>query len=219
MREHARSAVRPRIAFVVALASLACAALGRADGDDSRARATLDVQRLAAQDLAAEALRRAGIAAGERVWLRVDAADDRWITEQAFLRAASAAGAAIGVGDSAGQGTRVEVHAPVVRVRYGDAWQDGLFGRALTERTVAVEFSCTILPAGGGEVRLADQFTKSITDTVRVDDIASLETASVRSTQGEPPRESFLDRIAEPFLIVGATGVAVYLLFNIRTSP
>jgi hypothetical protein len=219
MPESAASIARHRVFLLVAFASLLCAAGVRADGDDLPARATLDLQRTAAEGLASEALHRAGIAAGERLQLRVDAAQDRWITEQAFLRAAQAMGAAVTMGDSVSGAVRVDVHAPVLRARYGDAWQDGMFGRAMTERTISVEFSCVVLPAGGGEVRLTDHFARTITDTVRVDDIASLETASVQSTQGAPPRETFLDRIAEPFLIVGATGVAVYLLFNIRTSP
>lgn len=177
---------------------------------------TLDLQRALVMELASRVLERSSIGHGERILVRVDAVPERWITEQAFLQAARAGGYEVSLSDTTTP-VAVELRAPAVGVRYSDSFQDGFLGTRKTVRTVWAGFSCVVSAAPRGDVRLSYAFASSISDTVRVDDIPSLESSSVRSTQGSPPSDGFLDRIVEPFIIVGATGVAVYLLFNIRS--
>src|ERR1043166_2546268 len=54
-------------------------------------------------------------------------------------------------------------------------------------------------------------------DTVAVDEVQGLELAAAKTTHGELPSESFLDRVLEPVVIIGATGVSIYLFFHVRS--
>jgi hypothetical protein len=179
--------------------------------------ATLDVQRGMVGKLAAEVLGRSSLAAGEKIFIRVEPAADSWITQEAFVQSARAAGHEVLLADSAAA-VRIEIRAPSVNVRYSDAFQDGLFGTRWSVRTAGAGFSCLVARGSERRVVVSDAFTASASDTVRVDDLPALESSSVASTRGAAPSEGFIDRIVEPFIIVGATGVAVYLLFNIRSS-
>jgi hypothetical protein len=204
------------------LCGLACAlilltgARAQAFQAPAASRPNLDLQRELSTKLFAEVLGRSSLAAGERLYLRIEQVPEGWIAEQAFLQAARGAGFAVTLADSTAPVT-VDLRAPSTSVRYSDAFDDDVLGERRAVRTVSASFSCIVSASPRHDVRYSGAMSESLSDTVRVDEISSLESAGVKSTQGVPPSDSFIDRIVEPFVIVGATGVAVYLLFNIRS--
>ena len=169
--------------------------------------------------MATDLLARSGIAQGERIVLRVDAAPESWITRQSFAAALQQAGHVVAVADSAQrpEGTTIDIRAPSLSVRYTEPTEEGLFGTRRVRRTVSAEVSCLVTSLPAGTVRLSETVTRALSDSVRVDAVPGIESPGIGSTHGELPQDRFIDRIVEPFVIVGATGIAVFLLFNIRS--
>ena len=111
------------------------------------------------------------------------------------------------------------LHVPSaqLQVQYANMFKDGIFGTKLAERTITVQLSSQLKNQITNEILYSGTLSQNSTDTVSVDDIESLEDETIKVSQGEMPSETFLDRFIEPFVIVGATGVAIYLLFHIRS--
>jgi hypothetical protein len=104
-----------------------------------------------------------------------------------------------------------------LNVRYNNMFKDGIFGAKHVEREVSVQYSSDLRNQLTDEILSSGTHSRMYTDTVAVDDIGSIENESINVTRGELPSEAFLDRFIEPFVIIGATGVAIYLLFHIRS--
>jgi hypothetical protein len=68
-----------------------------------------------------------------------------------------------------------------------------------------------------GKILWAKSKGASLVDTVYVDDIPNLQVSSERIAKGVMPQRSAMEKFIEPFIIVGAAGVAVYLFFTIRS--
>lgn len=112
---------------------------------------------------------------------------------------------------------RLEIFSSEMNVRYGNIFRDGMFGTQTVPRnvSVSVQYKCADLRT---EQIVADGiFRKSAVDTVLVDEIPSLENPGVKSTHGDVPSGQFLDKIVEPFIIIGSAGVIVYLFFHVRS--
>ncbi|MBI5475163.1 MAG: hypothetical protein HY964_00315 [Ignavibacteriales bacterium] len=103
-------------------------------------------------------------------------------------------------------------------VYYGDAIGGNIFGASKTVREVSVELSLTIKNNFTNEIFVNSLFKSSLKDTIDISSIEDVENKSIPLTQAPPPQRSFLNRYAEPFLILGATGVAVFLFYNVRTK-
>ena len=69
-----------------------------------------------------------------------------------------------------------------------------------------------------GEILSSKSISEEISDTVSVDDISTVEDPNINITHAELPTEPFIDKFVEPFVIIGATGVAVYLFFHVRSQ-
>jgi hypothetical protein len=195
---------------------------GRAEGGDSlrpTARNLEKLQRLL-DGAATEIASRSHSMAGDTVELRVSAGADSWVVENALLRALKALGCTAFVTRataSPGSGLRWEIGPATMDVRYDKMFRDGLFGAKKVRRTVSVSMSYQTLKSRGGEISSADVIERAAVDTVAVDEVPDLEHADLKSTRGELPSDQFLDKVIEPFIIIGATGVAVYLLFHVRS--
>jgi hypothetical protein len=102
-------------------------------------------------------------------------------------------------------------------VWYGDSFTLGMFGARRCRRTVEVGVQGTAVDPLTRKVRWAGTVSRSVQDTILVDDISSVEPSAGLIGKGSPPGRSFLDALVEPFVIIAATGVAVYLFFTIRS--
>ena len=54
-------------------------------------------------------------------------------------------------------------------------------------------------------------------DTIAAGDAAALETEGIPSTRARIPEGGWLDDFLEPLILAGAVGVAVVLLFTVRS--
>lgn len=103
-------------------------------------------------------------------------------------------------------------------LNYGGQFRERLFGDPLCERNISVEIGFSITDGISKEIVQNKILNHSLKDTIYVGMIGSLEDRSLSVTLAPPPEENFLDRIVEPFLILGATGAAVYLFYHVRTK-
>lgn len=104
-----------------------------------------------------------------------------------------------------------------MNIAYGKIHRRGMFGTRKTSRICTLTLSIEITQQTLNRVILSDSFTVMATDTVSVDMIPSLENSSISCTQAVLTDESFFDRVIEPLIIVGTTGVAILLFFTIRS--
>ncbi len=113
----------------------------------------------------------------------------------------------------------VEVSASVedVTVSYGDPFSDGFFSPRKCQRNLDLRLTLTAKRCRDGKILWAGDEPASLTDTVNVADVPLLEQSTEHIAKGIHPQRSILERLIEPFIIVGATGVAIYLFFTIRS--
>jgi hypothetical protein len=101
---------------------------------------------------------------------------------------------------------------------YGKSFKENIFGVSKTERKINVELSLTLTNNSTKEILSNSLFRSSVKDTVEVDMIQDLENKSLPITHAPYPQENIINRVAEPFVILAATGIVVYLFYNVRTK-
>ena len=118
-------------------------------------------------------------------------------------------------GDAAG----VTVNAAVqeFRVSYGETFSDGMFSAEKSERRITETWRLSAVRNSDGKLLWAGAKDAISLDTVAVAEIQHLEQSSAHLTAGIGPQRSAYEKIIEPFIIVAAAGVAVYLFFTIRS--
>jgi hypothetical protein len=99
-------------------------------------------------------------------------------------------------------------------VVYGEIEKDGWFGDYFTPRTLFIEGNYLNSLSGEGLVN----YKFSITDTINVDQIQSLETGSFPFTKGEIPPEPILLSLIEPVIAIGVAAISIILFFSQRSK-
>lgn len=115
--------------------------------------------------------------------------------------------------DSAGLG--FEFVVTEARVYLEDIRRDGFFGPRVADRVVVLGGRAKVWRAGAAPLYL--DATRSLRDTVRLSGVETLENPVLSFTKIVIPREGFFDSLLEPVIVLGAVGVAVYLLFAVRS--
>jgi len=166
-----------------------------------------------------EIIGRAHVRAGDTVSFRMRQVEDGWIAENAITSGLRASGCLVFAGpDSVRRtGYSVQLLSAALHVQYSDMYHDGFLGTRKVTRTVSAQVTCDVLRSDTREVVYSGSTAQESVDTVAVDNIPDLELPSARSTHAELPAESFLDRVLEPVVIIGATGVSIYLFFHVRS--
>ena len=142
--------------------------------------------------------------------VRVAPKETAWPLEQEFV-------AGLKAGPSKGEGVSIaacELGLLDARVQYDNIRRDGFLGRKIVDRIVRIAVRVKIEERGGTRFR---EFQKEARDTVSVSDVDRLETAGLPMTRGSLPPEGFFDDLIEPAIFLGSIGVAVYLLFAVRS--
>ena len=103
-----------------------------------------------------------------------------------------------------------------VKVEYKNSFTDGLFGGALVERNVSINGFFTIIKSN--KLSQPIEFTKTLTDTISVNEISALENKSLPFTQAQIPSMPLLSNLWEPIAVVGTLIVTVILLFTVRSK-
>lgn len=101
---------------------------------------------------------------------------------------------------------------------YGAQFRERLFGSSKTERQVDVQIGFSLTDNTSKEILINSLFHSTIKDTIFVNMISNVEDKSISLTIAPMPLGNYLDRFVEPFLILGATGAAVYLFYYVRTK-
>lgn len=182
-------------------------------------RTNIEIMQALSDSIAEKVIQQGFLTAGDSLEISMPKNDDIWIFSQAFTAALIAKGIHVFVEkDSLRAGQILFVgNTALGKVHYTDMFRDGLFGIKKIKRTISVDCSYQIQNRGTKEVLRSESLSRSYGDTISVDDVSQVESDGVRSTHAELPSENFLDKIVEPFVIIGATGVAVYLFFHIRS--
>jgi hypothetical protein len=99
-------------------------------------------------------------------------------------------------------------------VQYGEVFRDGLLGDHLMTRKLSLQGSYRIM---NGQSVIKD-FNFSKIDTVKFEEIESLENSSYPFTKGEIPAEPFLSNLFEPITAITAAAVVITLFFTVRSK-
>jgi len=99
-------------------------------------------------------------------------------------------------------------------VEYGEMFRSGFFGAHYIQRysTIFGNYLQTFSNKG------IEKFEITHIDTIKVEDITSLENPSFPFTQASIPPEPFLSGLAEPIIAIGAAALVVVLFFTIRSE-
>lgn len=102
-------------------------------------------------------------------------------------------------------------------VVYEKTFRDGLFGENKAVRLVSVEFSAQVTNKTEGKVVFGGTLKEQLRDTVPLNSIERLESPILKVTQAHLPTGSVFDKFVEPFVVLAATGVVIYLFFTVRS--
>lgn len=115
--------------------------------------------------------------------------------------------------DSAG--LRLEFGITEARVFLEDVRRDGFLGPRMADRVIVLAGRAKA--SGEGVPAAYYDVTRSLRDTVLLSAVERLETPELSFTKATMPRLGFFDSLLEPVVVLGAVGVAVYLLFAVRS--
>ena len=171
------------------------------------------------ENVARTMLRNSGIRAGDTILLHVGEGEDSWILQHTIVAEMKSETLQVFLPADGSSAIHYlfEVSHADVNVQYGDMFTEGMFSSKKVRRVVNARLACQLTDMFTQEVRYAVSLNDAVADTVLVDDIEKIETPGVRATHSVLPSAPFLDKIVEPFVIIGATGVAIYLLFHVRS--
>jgi hypothetical protein len=136
-----------------------------------------------------------------------------WPLEQDFVRAIVPAGSP----DTGVAGSRVAVELGILesRVLFEEPRRDGFFGPKIIDRIVHLSVRAKIEVST--RAPLFQEFRGEARDTVRVSELERLETPGLLITRGIVPSQGFFGDLLEPLILLGSVGVAVYLLFAVKS--
>jgi len=124
------------------------------------------------------------------------------------------AGFKINLEDSSEQKTYVDYVLDKAKVNYGEIFRSGFFGSYLLPRELEVSGNYSIK----NNSFVYKEFYYSYVDTVKVDNVKTLENSSYSFTQGNLPPEPFFSSLFEPLIAIGTAAIAVFLFFTIRSK-
>jgi hypothetical protein len=99
-------------------------------------------------------------------------------------------------------------------VQYGELDRDGWFGDYYVPRTLLIKGHYLNTSSNNG----LQQFFITAIDTVKVEELESLENNSFPFTKGKIPAEPFLSSVWEPVIAIGVAAAAILLLFSVRSK-
>jgi hypothetical protein len=120
-------------------------------------------------------------------------------------------------GGGAPSAISVECGVEHLSVKYEDLRRSWFLGARVVTRKVELALTFKTTPGNPGSLVQHRRVSEVGRDTVFVADLAELENPMIPATRGVLPREGFFSNMAEPVIMAGAIGVAVYLLFSIRS--
>jgi hypothetical protein len=178
-------------------------------------RTTIGVSQMLADTIARRAFSVLPPADSSSVTVTLLPAGEAWFLEEALFRAARASGY---VPDFS-QGARYAAEFGItdLRVELVNPRRPGLFSARVVDRRVMLALWGKIVDRTSGRLLVGETWREQCTDTVCVEDLERLETPGVPATRGVLPSEGLFSSLLEPLILLGAVGVAVFLLFSSRS--
>ena len=99
-------------------------------------------------------------------------------------------------------------------VQYGETDRDGWFGDYFVPRKLFLKGNYLNTASDKG----LQQFFITAIDTVKVEELASLENDSFPFTKGNIPAEPFLSSVWQPVIAIGVAAAAILLFFTVRSK-
>jgi len=148
--------------------------------------------------------------------LDVDSSAPAWIVRSELFPLLSSGGRRILTSGDPGDGrTLWSVHGIRIGVTYSNIRKPGIFSEALVDREIRAEFTTEIT---GPSAIIGSLTTSRVSrDTLRENDVESMENGEMEFTRGTVPDLDSWDRFIEPFVIIGAAGTAIFLFFQVRS--
>lgn len=153
------------------------------------------------------------------VVVSVDAETDQWFITHAIIAALQPELRKVYSRADSVHGPFIDItlHVLALGVDYGDERRNRSSGRNEVGRTVRTDIRYLVV-RNPSKFILADKtFSRTCRDVIDESAITLMENPRIRCTQSANRRDSMLDKMVEPFFIIGATGLAVYLLFHVRS--
>jgi hypothetical protein len=201
---------------VAILAALCCVSVaqGFAQSDSVQAPSTLDVY----QSLVTEAVTGLCTQLRPRDSLKtevsVEPAGPYWFIEEALTRAMRDRSL---VPVLSGGEWRIQCAVKSARVDYSNLRREGIFGGRALDRTTALTLWLRVSDTGSARYLYDEEWQSQHTDTIALSDVERVEHPGVTATHGTVPSEGFFSSWLEPLILVGAIGVAVFMLFTTRS--
>lgn len=99
-------------------------------------------------------------------------------------------------------------------VTYGENFRNGFLGEHYVSRFITLEGSYRL----NNTSAIIENFSYKSVDTVRYDEIESLENSSYPFTKGEIPPEPFLSNLFEPLVAITTAAIVITLFFTVRSK-
>jgi hypothetical protein len=137
-----------------------------------------------------------------------------WFVEETFVRELRAHG--MTPVPSSGD-LRIECAVKDAHVKYSNVRREGLLGSRVVDRTTVLSLWLRVSSTKEGAFVVDTVWHGEHADTVSVDLVDRLESPAVSATHASLPSEGFFSSWLEPLILVGSIGVAVLLLFTVRS--
>ena len=182
--------------------------------EDERPPSNLEVMRTLAERIGTRVGEELRSSATDTVSVNVQPRSIAWYVESSLLKGMRSSGKPLRL--TSPDEAMANFALNETTVRYEDARADGFLGSTIADRLVTVRIS-SVVRNPSGILLFGDELTESSRDTIEVSLIQSLENPNIPETRGTPPSEGFFSGVAGPLIIIGAVGVAVFLLFHVRS--
>lgn len=149
-----------------------------------------------------------------KVSVSVEPADAYWYIEAALLRDLRKSGMQP---IPAGGSWRLQCAVKEANVRYANIRRDGLLGARVVDRTVTLALWLRVSDREQSAYLADTEWRSQRTDTIDVAHVEKVEHPEIAATRGVVPSEGFFSSWLEPLIMVGAVGVAIFLLFTTRS--
>jgi hypothetical protein len=140
---------------------------------------------------------------------------EAWFLEKGIARAFTQRGHV--VTDASSSRVAVDFGTERLGIIYTDLRRSWFFGARAVTRTAHLKMTVKLTMNEPGRAIVQRDFAAVSSDSVFVGDIPELESPIVPATHGVLPEEGFLSNPVEAVILTGAVGVAVFLLFNVRS--
>lgn len=152
---------------------------------------------------------------GNTVFVRVNPKDASWYIESGLYDGFRSERVATADADSA---TYIAVFSiRDSRIRYEKPRGDNIFGERCVDRRVILSLNVKLERRFEETPVLVQQFDEEFTDTISVAKIDQIENPIVDASKGTLESGGFFSTFLEPIVLLGSIGVAVFLLFHVRS--